>query len=142
MKKAPFIIGLVFTFIVEAVFIWFFLGKISGISQDPVKINEVLHSVADNFGEEEKYDKSLSYALVDTNGDVCYVTDGEAHTSLNEAIKHNDTILDINANGETVGKMILLNRTTKTLEGYKNRLVIVIVVISLVQILQDFGSML
>ena len=55
MKKAPFILGLILTFIAEVFLIWFFLGKISDVFQDPVKVNEVLHSVSDNFGEEEKY---------------------------------------------------------------------------------------
>ena len=135
MKKAPFILGLILTFIAEVFLIWFFLGKISDISQDPVKVNEVLHSVSDNFGEEEKYDRSLSYALIDNAGDVFFTTDEEVHTSLSEAIRYNDTILDISANGENAGKMLLLNRTTQTMEGYKNRLLLVIVIISFIQIL-------
>jgi signal transduction histidine kinase len=134
MKRAPFIVALVVTFILEAVLFLFFLGKISGTTQDPVQINDVLYSVADNFGDESLYDRSLSYAVIDTEGEVLFLTDEEARTSIYDAIKHNDTILDLNVDGENVGKVLFRNQSTEILNGYKNRLLIMFLVISFVQI--------
>ncbi len=63
MKKAPFILILVFTFIAEALACYFMVTRIRDLKTDPVKVNECMYSVTDNFGNTSKYDKQLDYVV-------------------------------------------------------------------------------
>ena len=80
MKKAPFILILVFTFIAEALACYFMLTRIKDIKTDPVKVNECMYSISENFGDTSKYNKQLDYAVIDSNGVLIYKTrDGLQH---------------------------------------------------------------
>ena len=138
MKKAPFIVALVLTFIAEAVFFVLFFGRISDFKQDTVAVNEVRYSVINNFGNEEAYSKELSYSVIDTEGELLFATDDGVRTSINEAVKYNDTILDIDIDGETVGKIIFCNQTFEKQQSYKKRLLGVVIGISFLQFLLVF----
>ena len=58
MKKAPFIIILILTFMAEAVICFFMVTRIKDLKTDPVKVNECMHSISGNFGDASKYDIS------------------------------------------------------------------------------------
>lgn len=138
MKKAPFIVALVLTFVAEAVIIFLFLGRISDATQDTVAINDVKYSVSENFGNESAYPKTLSYAVIDMNGELLFATDDSVHRSVHEAIKYSDTILDIDVDGETVGRIIFRNPTTEIQRANKSKLVIAFTAISFLQLMLVF----
>ena len=85
MKKAPFILILVFTFIAEALACYFMLTRIKDIKTDPVKVNECMYSISENFGDTSKYNKQLDYAVIDNNGVLLYKTRDGLSESINEA---------------------------------------------------------
>ena len=74
MKKAPFIILLAVTFIAEALACYFMLSKIKDIKTDPVKVNECIYSISENYGDTSKYNKQLDYVIIDNDGELIYKT--------------------------------------------------------------------
>ena len=98
MKKAPFILILVITFIAEALACCFMLTRIKDIKTDPVKVNECMYSVTDNFGDTSKYDKQLDCVVLDNDGKLLYKTRDGLSESINEAIKTRGLILDLRDN--------------------------------------------
>lgn len=135
MKKQGYIVVLVLTFVIEAVFCIGLLGKIEKSSQDTVAVNECLKSVEENFGNESLYIKSVDYVLIDDSGDVIYRTREGLSESINDAIRNSETILDITDGDEAIAKMIIHDDSYITIASYKTSLIRAILIISLVQII-------
>lgn len=135
MKKAPFIILLFLTFVLEVVGCLYWIGKMERVKQDPVAINECLHSITEHFGEETQYKKDLPYVVMDQEGKVVYQTEHNMSQSINEAIKNNDLILDLVVNEEVVGKIIFDNTTAEKIEVYRNNIVKLLLVVFMAQAL-------
>ncbi len=134
MKKAPFILILVFTFIAEALACYFMVTRIRDLKTDPVKVNECMYSVTDNFGNTSKYDKQLDYVVLDNDGKLLYKTRDGLSETINEAIKTRGLILDLKVNGEAVGKIIFDYSMDHQLSAIKNNVVVIFVIIGCLQI--------
>ncbi len=134
MKKAPFILILVITFIAEALACCFMLTRIKDIKTDPVKVNECMYSVTDNFGDTSKYDKQLDYVVLDNDGKLLYKTRDGLSESINEAIKTRGLILDLKVNGEAVGKIIFDYSMDHQLSTIKKDIVVIFIIIGCLQI--------
>ena len=134
MKKAPFILILVFTFIAEALACSFMLTRIKDIKTDPVKVNECMYSITDNFGDTSKYDKQLDYVVIDNNGNLLYKTRDGLSESINEAIKTRGLVLDLVVGGKTEGKVIFDYSMDEQLAGVKKSIVMIFCIIGALQI--------
>ena len=95
MKKTPFIIALVLTFVLEVIGCYYFIGRPRQVKQDPVAVNECLYSIEENFGDEEQYSTVLAYTILDNRGTVLYTNKEGMSSSLNEAIQNQDLIMDL-----------------------------------------------
>lgn len=96
--------------------------------QDTVAVNEVVQSVTKDFDNIQAHANSspLDYVVLDKDGNVLYRTKTGLSESLNEAIAHRDTVLDI-AYGETViGKVIIYNDGAQSLRAQKRTAVTVL----------------
>ena len=133
MKKAPFILMLVITFIAEALACFFMLTKIQDIKTDPVKVNECVYSVTDNFGDGSKYNKQLDYVVIDNDGKLIYKTKDGLAESINEAVKTRGLILDLVVDGEQKGKIIFDYSMGSQLTEMKRNIVTVFAVIGILQ---------
>ena len=134
MKKAPFILILVFTFIAEALACYFMVTRIRDLKTDPVKVNECMYSVTDNFGNASKYDKQLDYVVLDNDGKLLYKTRDGLSESINEAIKTRGLILDLKVNDQVVGKIIFDYSMEHQLSAIKKDIVVIFVIIGCLQI--------
>ncbi|MCR5324275.1 MAG: HAMP domain-containing histidine kinase [Lachnospiraceae bacterium] len=121
------------SFIAELILSIIMITGISEKKQDIVAMNECLKSVEASFGKEEDYVNSLPYAVIDLNGDLLYRNDTGVSVSVNDAIKNNDTVMDIVKDGSVIGKMIFKNNSDDLLEKTKLHLIIVIAVFTLIQ---------
>ena len=130
MRNGRYIIAIILTFILEAGLCFFFLGKIGSVRQDTVAVNECVRSVETNFGNEQAYSRALDYVLIDNDGAVLFRTGEGLSESLNEAIKSNDTILDINIDGQVAGKVLIHNGTTELVNSYRNRIIALVLTVS------------
>ena len=135
MKKTPFIILLILTFIAEAVACFVMVTRFQDIKTDPVKINECIHSVTDNFGDTSKYDKQMDYVVIDNDGNLLYKTRDGLSETINDAIKTRGLILDLEVDGEIVGKVIFDYSMGEQIEGFKLNIVIGFCVIGALQII-------
>ena len=134
MKKAPFILILVITFIAEALACCFMVTRIRDLKTDPVKVNECMYSVTDNFGDASKYDKQLDYVVLDNDGKLLYKTRDGLSESINEAIKTRGLILDLKVNDQVVGKIIFDYSMEHQLSAIKKDIVVIFVIIGCLQI--------
>ena len=136
MKKFPFLLLIVLTFLIEITLCFFIIRGIRDEGQDTVAVNECVKSVEENFGDFSKYITTMPYTVISTTGVVLFKTSGEdLSESVNEAIRNNDTILDINVDGETVGKILIHNQTSKRTEKAKKDLLRVLILFSALQLI-------
>jgi len=131
MKKTPLIVFFAISIFLEVGLTFYFANRIDMAKQDAVAVNEVLMSVNENFGDEEKYSTALNYSILDENRVLIYKTSEDVSESLNEAIKNSDTILG------TVGGCLLLihNDIPSKIESIKRQIFVLIFCISIVQLI-------
>ncbi|MBR1649966.1 MAG: HAMP domain-containing histidine kinase [Lachnospiraceae bacterium] len=131
MKKTPLIVFFAISIFLEVGLTSYFANRIDMAKQDAVAVNEVLMSLNENFGEEDKYSTALNYSILDENGVLIYKTSEEVSTSLNEAIKNSDTIL--NASGGCL--LLIHNDIPFKIESIKRQIFTLISGISVVQLI-------
>lgn len=128
MKNRTFLGGLFFLFFVEIVVLILFAFPKAEKSQDTVAVNEVVQTVQndwDSLGEHSNC-TSLEYVVTDLNGEVLYRTKENLSESMNAAISHKDTILDIEVDGVTTGRVIIYNNDAQIFQT-ENQIVVFVV---------------
>ena len=135
MKKQAFLIGVLLVFIAEIIALIVFAVQTPDFAQDTVAVNEVMQSVTEDFSalEQHKNTTALDYVVLDENGNLLYKTKSGLSESVNAAITHRDTILDITIDNSTVGKVIIYNDGTQTLQAQKQAVIIVLSIAIVVQ---------
>lgn len=125
MKRQLFLIGVVLVFIAEIIALIVFAVQTPDFSQDTVAVNEVVQSVTRDFDslDEHKKANSLDYVVLDEGGNVLYKTKAGLSESVNAAIAHRDTVINIEG-----GKVIICNDGAQTLRTQKRTAIIVITV--------------
>lgn len=129
MKKSPFIIILILIFIVEALMCYFMVTGIKDLKTDPVKVNECMYSISENYGDTSKYNNQLDYVVIDNEENLLYKTRDGLSETINDAIKTRGLILDLTVDGEVVGKVIFDYSMDEQLEGVKQNIVMLFVVV-------------
>ena len=128
MKKQAFLIGVLLVLIAEIITLIVFAVETPNFSQDTVAVNEVMQSVTEDFNdlEQHKNTTALDYVVLDENGNLLYKTKFGLSESVNEAITHRDTILDITINDTAVGKVIIFNDGELSLQAQKRTAIIIL----------------
>ena len=152
MKKSPFLLLIVLTLLLEITLCFFIIRGIRDNGQDTVVINECLKSVEVNYGDSSKYITTLPYTVIDTDGVVQFQSTGdnsrsdaipvhaeELSKSVNDAVRNNDTILDIIKDGEVIGKILFHNGTSIRTERAKKDLMRVLILFSALQLILVFA---
>ena len=123
MKKSIFLTSLVFAFIAEITMLVIFTVQKTENWQDAVVVNEIVQSVKKNWDKIRDYKDSTGkdYTVVNNNGTVLYSTGEGISRSINEAIIHRDTILDIEKDGGIAGKVIIYNNSAQEIKLWKRK---------------------
>lgn len=118
-----------------SVLIWF-INASADDPQDSVSVNAAAQSVAADWDriETHKNITDLDYTVLDNDGNVLFQTKPGLSESVNEAIIHRDTILDIQPVGETAGKLIIHNDSAQKLSDHRKKTAAVIVLAAIVQL--------
>lgn len=135
MNKRLFISSMVFVFIIEiAMLVIFALQEVEN-SQDAVVVNEVVHSVQENWYAIGQYkDRTgLGYTVLDNKGQVLYKSRDGISESINQAVMNRDTILDIEIEEKISGKIIIYNESAQEIQLWKQKAVIIIIAAITVQ---------
>ncbi len=98
-------------------------------------MNEALQSVEADWGRLEGHGNrtGLAYVVLDGAGEVLYRTEEGLSESVNRAVVHRDTMLDIESGGAVVGKLIVFNDSAEALESGKRAVLLAIMAVALVQ---------
>ncbi len=110
MKKG-FLIALPIFFMAEICVLILFGLKNENSTQDVLAVNEVVHSVQSDWDRIKSHvnETALDYVVIDNDGKPLYRTTDGLSESVNAAVSHRDTILDVKIGGEAVGKIIVYN---------------------------------
>lgn len=129
MKKAA-VVCCIIIFAAEIIALIFFAVHTPDSSLDAVAVNEVLQSVTADFSNIESHENGteLDYVVLDGVGKTVFKTQSGLSEDINEAIRRRDTILDVNINGATVGKIIIANNGEFLLRLQKRTALIIIAV--------------
>lgn len=141
-KKLPFIkIYLVIMLIIISSYIFFTyscMTKFSDNKPDIIKVNDVSKSIEENWDKifsthQVQNNKSASYAIILSTGQLICKTNTSNYLSLNESIVNRDTIVDINVNNNITGKVIIENDSSDRINSLQSTLLTyaIIFVISL-----------
>lgn len=123
MKKKGFLIGTAAALLMEMIAVLVFAIQGTEHTQNAVAVNEVLQSVQADWEDIEKHNSAseLTYVVIDPEGNVLFRTGTGLSESLNEAVIHRDTILDICVGNLNVGKLIIRNDRAEALREDKLR---------------------
>ncbi len=110
MKKG-YLIATIIIFAVEITALVLFSARGSDNTHDALAVNEVEQSVRAYWDDLEEHTNAaaLDYVVIGSDGEVLYRTKTGLSESINAAIIHRDTILDVQADGGAVGKIIIHN---------------------------------
>lgn len=133
MKSKTFVIVIIIVFVIEASLTALFLRKAQNVEQDNVLINHCLKTVEENYGNESSYPDDLSYSILDNDGNVIYTNGKDVSLTMSDAVKRNDTILDVMPDGELMGHMIFRNTIADRINSWRIRIAITVFVSSVLQ---------
>lgn len=142
MKNGVFTGTLIAVFALEiAAMLWFTFNRTENV-QDTVAVNEAVQSVREDWHDLAAHTNktALDYVVINSGGEVIFRTKTGLSESINAAIPHRDTILDIEVDGEVLGKIIVYNDGFETLKSDRNALVIVFAAAALVQVIFCAGA--
>jgi signal transduction histidine kinase len=103
--------------------------QISVAKLDIVAVNDVVETIKKDWpgdfinisSKAAKY--GLELAVIDKDNVLKFATRSGLRETINEAIKHRDTILDIDVDGQIVGKVIIYNNENERLKEAKKNVI-------------------
>lgn len=124
MKIRNYIFVLIFVLLISTLSIIYTFRnkKVSDISI--VQINDIIETIKDRWNEIDNSNLpdnnyQLDYVILDNNNKVLAYTRNGLNTSILNAIKNRDMIIDISEDGEIIGKLIIYNDTFKVYDNYR-----------------------
>lgn len=130
MKKQIFLISFTCIFLVEMIILIIFAMQMPNFLQDSVAVNEVVQSVTQDFNHIKEHQNvtMLEYVVLDNDGSILYKTKSGLSESINQAISHRDTILDITIDNVVVAKVIIYNDGAQLLQRQKQRMITILLI--------------
>lgn len=145
MRFKRMMVGLTLVLSILCIFIASVIRKIPKTELDIVAVNDIAKTVEEQWeflNIQNGYNKSdnntaygflnamsdkyeMDFSLVDVEDKLLFTTREAITQNLNEAIKHRDTIVDINYKDKMMGKLIVYNEAGKILEDSRNNLIII-----------------
>lgn len=121
MKNHTFLTALLFISVLEIAALFLFAFQDANNIQDPVLVNEAVQSVQADWDslKSHKNQTTLDYTVLDMDGTVLIQTKPGLSESINHAVIHRDTILDIQNNGSVVGKILIHNDSSQSFQSAK-----------------------
>ena len=135
LKKHTFLIVLLLVLAAEIVTLIVFAAQSIDNTQDAVAINDVIQSVQTDWDMMETHQNltNFDYVVLDMDGAIIFKTQEGLSESINTAITHRDTVIDINVDGTIAGKLIVYNDSAQTMQNSKRTAVIILLAAILVQ---------
>ena len=135
MRDRIFFTGLLLTFALELAALIWFMGHGTGSVRDTVAVNEIVQTVQRDWDTLENHinETGFDYVVLDTSGSVLYRTRSGLSESMNAAIAHRDTMLDVEVGGVSVGKLIIYNDDVLALQSEQRTIIFAVAAAMLLQ---------
>ncbi len=135
MRKQTIVISLIASFAVELTALLLFMFQNTDVPQDAVQVNEIVHLTQADWNQMENYKNptELDYVVLDRTGGVVFRTKEGLSESVNEAVIHRDTMIDIYVGDLTVGKLIIYNDSPQIVKDWKQTVMIILAAATIVQ---------
>ena len=123
MKSRIFLGSVAALFLMELAVLLLFLFPETEKLQDTTAVNEALQTVQRDWASLEVHRNctDLDYVVLDLSGEVLYRTNPGLSESINAAVGHRDTILDIKVENSVAGKLIVYNNSAVIFQSEKRR---------------------
>lgn len=121
MRQRMMISSLLAAFLAGTAALLLLMAQDADSGQDAVLVNEAVQSVQMDWDRLESHENQteLDYVVLDMEGAVRFRTGTGLSESINEAVIHRDTILDLHKGGVAVGKIIICNDGTQIFDEWK-----------------------
>ena len=115
MKKRTFSVCMFTLFFVEIAIWILYLTKTFDFSQNTVLVIEIVQSVKNDWENINNHIHvtDMDYVVLNKQGTVLYRTKSGLSETINAAVAHRDTILDIEINDTVKGRIIIWNTAMK-----------------------------
>ena len=135
MRKRTILLSLIVIFAVEITALLLFMFQNADILQDAVQVNEIVHLVQSDWNKMENHRNltELEYVVLDRMGEVVFRSREGLSESINEAVIHRDTMMDIYEGNLSVGKVIIYNDSPHAVVVWKQRVMIVLLAAIILQ---------
>ena len=135
MKKRTLLTVLLLIFAAEITSLILFSLQDTSDMQNAVLVNEAVRSVQADWKtiKDHKNQTSLDYVVLAMDGNVLYKTRSGLSESVNAAVIHRDTILDIEIDNHIAGRVLIYNDSSQFFQSKKQ---IIIAVLSSAMLLQ------
>ncbi|MDE6517631.1 MAG: HAMP domain-containing histidine kinase, partial [Acetatifactor sp.] len=135
MRRFSIVVCILLTFLLEVTVLTVFLRGDIDFRQDTVAVNEIFKSVESHwpYPDGQTVSAVYDYVVLDESGAVLWKSAEGLSENVNAAIAHRDTILDVEQDGNRVGKVIIYNGAETDYAVRKRSLFTVLMVILLFQ---------
>lgn len=128
MKRGIFLSLFVLVLAAELITLIIFAAQFPEATQDTVAVNEVVHSVQNDWEKMDGHtnETALDYVVLASSGEILFRTREGLSESINSAVNHRDTILDIEVDGEVVGKVLIFNDGAAAMQKDKRTAILIL----------------
>lgn len=136
MKRTAFYICFAIMFVLESVALIIYAVVTPNTVQDTVAVNEVVQSVTRDYGSMDEHTNrtDLDYVVTDKPGNILFKTKNGLSESVNAAVAHRDTMMDIIIEGDIVGKIIIYNDSSAVFQSHKITVIVVVLIAIAIQL--------
>ena len=120
---------------IEIICLVILFDKGSALNTDSVTVNEILWELKNDWNSLNVHENNTNqqYSVIDNQGNVLYQSEAGISTSINEAIKCQDTILDIEIDDEIQGKLIVSNQLNQQYSRQLQNVALVVLIMIIIQ---------
>ena len=120
---------------IEIICLVILFDKGSALNTDSVTVNEILWEVKNDWNSLNVHENNTNqqYSVIDNQGNVLYQSEAGISTSINEAIKRQDTILDIEIDDEIQGKLIVSTQLNQQYSRQLQNVALVVLIMIIIQ---------
>lgn len=111
------------------------------IQLDIRTVNHIVKTLSDDWDELRggtgilPIEQELDYVVITSEGTLVAATRRGLNEHINDAVRNRDTIVDIMAEGEIVGKVLFYNDTMRIIEQNRRNLIFTLIIILIILIL-------
>ncbi len=122
-------------FLIELIVLLLFALPKEESLQDTVAVNEIVQAVQNDWDSLGRHvnPTDFDYVVLDSGGAVLYRTKPGLSESVNAAIGHKDTILDLETDGAVVGRLIVYNNDAADFQSEKQAVILAIIAVLFLQ---------